>query len=285
MKCLLVAPEKFENSVFHMYHDTLLGAHYGPVNTYYTIKDRYWKQNMFEKLQRYICSCKACQRQKQKQGKIPYFHPRIPLSYNLMSYISAGIKYMPKGIYDYKFLLIAVCEIMGFVKVIPLFKHDAVSITHAPIDRVFLIFGPPKSLIVDEDRALSSKVMHYVLDALKIDVKCISPYNLGSLKTERYIQTINNMITIHLKDKGKEWPLFVTSCCFAMNTFVSTTTGFSPYELVFLKKPPDILNLYLKPLEMIAKVYRDYCLKMRTKLDNVSSFITDIKHFNNNDKL
>ena len=54
---------------------------------------------------------------------------------------------------------------------------------------VFLIFGPPKSLIVDEDRALSSKVMHYVLDTLKIDVKCISPYNHGSLKTERYIQT------------------------------------------------------------------------------------------------
>ena len=34
------------------------------------------------------------------------------------------------------------------------------------------------------------------------------------------------------QDKGKEWPLFVTSCSFAMNTFVSTTTGFSPYELV-----------------------------------------------------
>ena len=50
---------------------------------------------------------------------------------------------------------------------------------------MFLIFGPPKSLIVDEDRALSSKIMHYVLDALKIDVKCISPYNHGSLKTEQ----------------------------------------------------------------------------------------------------
>ena len=47
-----------------------------------------------------------------------------------------------------------------------------------------------------------------------------------------------------------------------MNTFVSTTTRFSPYELVFLKKPPDILNLYFKPLETIAKGYRDYCLKM-----------------------
>ena len=88
-------------------------------------------------------------------------------------------------------------------------KHDAVSIAHALIDRIFSIFGPPKSLIVDEDRALSCKVMHYVLDALKIDIKCISPYNHSSLKTERYIQTINNLITRHLKDKGKEWPLLL----------------------------------------------------------------------------
>ena len=64
-----------------------------------------------------------------------------------------------------------------------------------------------------------------------------------------------------------------------MNTFVSTTTRFSPYELVFLKKPPDILNLYFKPLETIAKGYGDYCLKMRTKLYNVSSFITEPKTF------
>ena len=58
--------------------------------------------NMFEKLQRYISSCDACQQQKQKRGKISYSHPRIPLSYNPMSYISADIKYMPKCIYDYE---------------------------------------------------------------------------------------------------------------------------------------------------------------------------------------
>ena len=63
---------------------------------------------------------------------------------NPMSYISADIKYMPKGIYDYEFLLIAVCEITGFVIAIPLIKHDAVSIAHALIDRVFLIFWPTK---------------------------------------------------------------------------------------------------------------------------------------------
>ena len=34
MKCLLVIQEKFENIVFHMFHNTLLCAHYGPLNTY-----------------------------------------------------------------------------------------------------------------------------------------------------------------------------------------------------------------------------------------------------------
>ena len=166
-----------------MYHDSLLGAHFGPLNTYYTVKDKYFMHNMFEKLDRYIASCEACQQQKSKKGKSRYFHPRIPLSYNPMAYLSADIEYMPKGIYDYV-LLIAVCEVTGFVIAIPLIKHDAVSIAHALFDRIVLIFGPPKTLIIDEDCALSPKVMHYILDALKIQVKCISPYNHGSLKTE-----------------------------------------------------------------------------------------------------
>ena len=281
-QCLLVVPETFENVVFHMYHDSLLGAHLGPINTYYTIKDKYYIHNMFEKLNRYISACDDCQKQKAKKNKTRVFHPRIPLTYNPMAYLSADIKYMPKGIYGYEFLLVAVCEITGFVVAIPLVKHDAVSIAHALLDRIVLVFGPPKSLIVDEDRALSSKVMHYILDALKIQTKCISPYNHGSLKTERYIQTLNNLITRHLKDKGTEWPLYVTSTCYAMNTFVSTATGFSPYELVFLKKPPDILNLYFHPLDTIAKGYRDYCIKMRAKLENVSQFILELKTFQQN---
>ena len=161
-----------------------------------------------------------------------------------MAYLSADIKYMPKGIYGYEFLLVVVCEITGFIVAIPLVKHDAISIAHALLDKIAFLFGPPKTLIVDEDRALSSKVMHFILDALKVNIKIVSSHNHGSLKTERYIQTINNLITRQLTGKGNEWPLFVMSTCYAMNTFVSPITGFSPYELVFLKKPPDLKSLF-----------------------------------------
>ena len=69
------------------------------------------------------------------------------------------------------------------------------------------------------------------------------------------------------------------STCYAMNTFVSPSTGFSPYELVFLRKPPDILNLYFEPLQTIAKGYEDYCLKMNHRLEHVRNVILELKTF------
>ena len=186
-RCLLVIPENFEHVVFHMYHDSLLGAHYGPLNTYYTIKDKYHIHNLLDKINKYVASCEECQKQKVKTKKSRYFHPRIPLDYNPLAYISADIKYMPKGIYNYEFLLVVVCEVTGFVIAIPMIKHDAVTIAHALLEKLIFIFGPPRTLIIDEDRALSAKVMHYILDALKVNVKLVSPSNHGSLKTERYI--------------------------------------------------------------------------------------------------
>ena len=87
------------------------------------------------------------------------------------------------------------------------------------------------------------------------------------------------MITRQLTGKGREWPLYVMSTCYAMNTFVSPSTGFSPYELVFLRKPPDILNLYFEPLQTIAKGYEDYCLKMKHRLEHVGNVILELKTF------
>ena len=103
----------------------------------------------------------------------------------------------------------------------------------------------PQILINDEDKALSAKVMHYILDILKVNVKLVSPHTQSSLKTERYI---NNLITRQLPGKGRELQLSVTST-YPMNTFVSLTTGFSPYELVFLKKSSDIPNVHFQILQ------------------------------------
>ena len=91
--------------------------------------------------------------------------------------------------------------------------------------------------------------MHYILDILKVTVKLVSPHTHSSFKTERYI---NNLITRQLPGKGRELQLSVT-LTYPMNTFVSLTTGFSPYELVFLKKKKSPLIFPMFIFQLLQK--------------------------------
>ena len=79
---------------------------------------------------------------------------------------------------------------------------------------------------------------------LNCKLKVISPYNYGSSKCERQIQMISEIIMKHLWDKGQMWPLFTTTAAYAMNTFASEAlSGLSPFQLVFLRDPPDLTSL------------------------------------------
>ena len=63
--------------------------------------------------------------------------------------------------------------------------------------------------------------------------------NYGSNRSERYIRTLNDIITKCLVGTGSIWPLYVPSATFAMNCQVSQVTGFSPFQMVYNKQPPD----------------------------------------------
>ena len=56
----------------------------------------------------------------------------------------------------------------------------------------------------------------------------------------------------HLWDKGQMWPLFATTAVYAMNTFASEAlSGFSPFQLVFLRDPPDLTSLSFPKIDTI----------------------------------
>ena len=55
---------------------------------------------------------------------------------------------------------------------------------------------------------------------------------------------ISEIIMKHLWDKGQMWPLFAMTAAYAMNTFtLEVLSGLSPFQLVFLRDPPDLTSL------------------------------------------
>ena len=115
----LVIPEKFEAHIINMYHNSLVAMHQGPYRTFLTIRKQFYFPNMLPKLQRYIEARTICQRSKPKQTKQWPYYGRIPTDYVPCENLAVDLKTMPKGILNYKHLLIATCEKTNFVYAIP----------------------------------------------------------------------------------------------------------------------------------------------------------------------
>ena len=63
----------------------------------------------------------------------------------------------------------------------------------------------------------------------------------------------------HLWNKGQMWPLFTTTTAYTMNTFApEVLSGLSPFQLVFLRDPPNLTSLSLPKIDTIPVKYREY---------------------------
>ena len=235
---LLVIPEEFETNILNMYHNSLLAMHQGPYRTFLTKRKQFYFPNMLPKIQKYIEACTLCQRTKPKNTKQRPYYGRIPIEYIPCENLAVDLKKMPMGIIYHEYLLIATCEKTNFVHAIPLQNRQTETIANALLHRVCCLTGPPTKLSIDQDSALTLQVFKEMLTSLECTMQIISPWNHGSSKAKRQIQTIGNMINKHLMQKGASWPLYAAVSTYAMNTFASTALqGLSPFELVFARKP------------------------------------------------
>ena len=166
---------------------------------------------------------------------------------------------MPQAFGGYLLLLVITCDQTNFTIAVTLQDRQTQTIAEALIYRVIYLFGPPRQIVCDEATEFTSAIVQAILTMLNCRLKVISPYNHGSSKCERQIKTISEIIVKHLWDKGQIWPLFATTAAYAMNTFVSEAlSGFSPFQLVFLRDPPDLTSLSFPKIDTIPVNYREY---------------------------
>ena len=172
---------------------------------------------------------------KPKQNRNKPYSSYIPKDYVPLEHLAVDIKYMPEGFDGFKFIVLATCEQTNLLFAIPTKERMGRAVSDTLIHRIFTITGPPQFLSVDKDRALTGEVITTLLKSMNYTMQIISPWNHGSSKAERQIQTIGNMIKKQLIGQGTTWPLYAS-------------LGFTPFELVFARKPHDLSSVQFKPL-------------------------------------
>ena len=256
---LLVIPEKYEPIIFNTYHDSLLAGHQGPYRTVMTIRQKFFINNLMNKVKRYIEACHTCFKAKPKYMKNQLVYSRIPVDYAPMQELSIDIKTMPQAFGGYHLLLVITCDQTNFMIAVPLRDQTAQMVAEALIYRVIYLFGPPRQIICDEVTEFSSAIIQAIVCMLNCRLKVISPYNHGSSKCERQIRMISEIIMKHLWDKGQMWPLFTMTAAYSMNTFASESlSGLSPFQLVFLRDPPDLTSPSFPMIDTIPVKHGEY---------------------------
>ena len=87
----------------------------------------------------------------------------------------------------------------------------------------------------------------------------VASYNHQSLQVEHGIKSLFNILKKHLTEKGQMWPKYLSFATFAYNTFNSTNlANYSPYELVFGRKPKLLIDMETDPDIIVAGTFKEY---------------------------
>ena len=148
-------------------------------------------------------------------------------------------------------------------------KHSrSEEVGEALINDVISKYCVPDYMIMDLDGAFMSSLMNYLFKRLRIKIKTVAPYNHPSLQAEHGIRSLSNILSKHLTASEEMWPDYLPFATLAYNTYNSLNlSNYSPYELVFGKKPKLQLDLVTDPDIKVSATYREYYEEVREKIE------------------
>ena len=98
------------------------------------------------------------------------------------------------------------------------------------------------------------------------------------LQAEHGIKSLSNILTKHLTKSGDMWIDYLPFATLAHNTYNSLNlSNYSPYELVFGKKPKLLLDLETDPDIMVSVTYKKYNERLEQRLKYLQKVVLDFK--------
>ena len=134
---------------------------------------------------------------------------------------------------------------------------------------------------MNQDNAFMLSLISYLFSKLDIKIKTVALHNHQSLQAEHGIKSLSTILTKHLTNLGQMWLKYLSVATFIYNTFnTPNLANFSPYELVFERKPKLLLNLETTPDIKVARTFKDYHELLKMRLKYLHKLLQDFKTSN-----
>ena len=127
---------------------------------------------------------------------------------------------------------------------VPTRDQKATTVVQALHKHWIVYFGAPMRIHSDQGRNFESQLVRGLCQLYDIDKSRTTPYHpQGNAQCERFNRTLIALLSTLEPDAKRNWPSYLPEATFAYNTTPHSTTGLSPYMLMFGREPRTPLDV------------------------------------------
>ncbi|XP_077964207.1 uncharacterized protein LOC144411428 [Gasterosteus aculeatus] len=268
----LLVPKRYINKVLYLAHSHLLGAHLGVEKTYDRVRERFYWPGVKKAVQDYCQICPQCQK---TAPKVNYQNPLIPLPIIDIPFQRVAMDIvgpLPKSSRGHRFILVIMDYATRYPEAVPLRTASAKAVAR----ELFLLFsrvGIAKEVLTDQGTCFMSRVMKEMCKLLKVSQIRTSVYHPQTDGlVERFNKTLKQMLRKAIDVEGKNWDQLIPFVLFSIREVPQASTGFSPFELLYGRRPRGMLDLAKEAWEQQPSAHRsaiEYVDQMQDRMAKV----------------
>jgi transposase InsO family protein len=231
----VMVPAAMRQEVVTLMHATPIGGHLGITKTQHRVSDRFIWPRMWEDIAQIVAVCPTCQLNKRARPTQVGFLRSLPITLRPMTTIGMDIVVFRryKTIRGYLAVLVITEYCTRFVDTYPLTSESAEEIATCVLSYICR-HGAPKNILSDRGKQFLGNVFKVITTVFNIHKVNTSPYHPQTDGlTERFNQTMEQMLRSYASDFPLDWDLWLPLVKFAYNTSYHESIKMSPYEALY----------------------------------------------------
>ena len=237
--CQLCVPESKRNAVLKLAHDSVFGGHLAERKTSERIRLSFYWPKLRQSVKHYVTTCTDCQLRSR-----PKTTDRVPITPITRVDIPFQVLHMdvigpidPPSVQGHRYCLCIVDNCTRWPAVYVMKSLTAKAVCDALLD-LFVHVGVPSKIISDNGTNFTSQWTQELLRRLGCSPVFVTPgHPQASGLVERFNRTCKDMLHHVIQQHGRQWHRIVPLVVWALREVPNSTTGVSPYMLVYGRVP------------------------------------------------
>ncbi|XP_075779924.1 uncharacterized protein LOC142827821 [Pelodiscus sinensis] len=256
-------------------HANPWAGHLGAEKTVQRIIRRFYWPGIFREVQDFCGSCPECQKVRPKgvpkAPLVPLPVVGVPFARVAMDIVGP----LDKSKTGHQYILVLLDYATRYPEAIPL-RNVHASTLAAELVKIFARVGLPEQILTDQGTNFTSRLMNELCKLLRIErLKTAIYHPQTDGLVERFNRTLKEMLRKFVGQEPRDWDALLPALLFAIREVPQSSTGFSPFELLFGRHPRGILDIIRENWEEQGTRVQgsvQYVLNLREKLHRLGEF-------------